>query len=246
MTPSAESMSPEIAAYIGRDNGTKTLSTNIDADLTLENLGVEIGDWNPLEGGTFTYNVPDSRDAVTENSQARKWWKYIEFRIVVSETAESEEEQNASEGDIQYHTNILYSAYLRNADGALEQVSFSSPYSISSPPPETNFPPPDGIGNTDLYDTFDDIPNFARRASAYVEGGPERVVEEWIIADRDFLDNFATQPGDLYYGIDIPADSINLASGQIVGNPTQQNGVLEAAEAGVLNVVVIFAEGAGM
>ena len=68
-----------------------------------------------------------------------------------------------------------------------------------------NFPPPDGIGNTDLYDTFDDIPNFARRASAYVEGVPERVVEEWIIADRDFLDNFATQPGDLYYGIDIPA-----------------------------------------
>ena len=246
IVPGIESMPPDIAAYIGRDNGTKTLSTNIDSDLTLENLGVEIGDWNPLEGGTFTYNVPDSRDAVTENSQARKWWKYIEFRIVVSETAESEEEQNASEGDIQYHTNILYSAYLRNADGALEQVSFSSPYSISSPPPETNFPPPDGIGNTDLYDTFDDIPNFARRASAYVEGGPERVVEEWIIADRDFLDNFATQPGDLYYGIDIPADSINLASGQIVGNPTQQNGVLEAAEAGVLNVVVIFAEGAGM
>ena len=76
---------------------------------------------------------------------------------------------------------------MRNADGALEQVSFSSPYSISSPPPETNFPPPDGIGNTDLYDTFDDIPNFARRASAYVEGGSERVVEEWIIADREFL-----------------------------------------------------------
>ena len=244
MTPSAESTPPEIAAYIGRDNGTKTLSTNIDADLTLENLGVELGNWSPNGGGTLTYNVPDSRDAVTENTEARKWWKYIEFRIVVSETGESEEQ--STEGDIQYHTNILYSAYFRNEDNALEQVSFSSPYSISSPPPETNFPPPDGIGNKDLYDTFDDIPNFARRATAYVEGGPERIVEEWIIADRAFLDTFATNPGDLYYGIDIPASSINLASGQIVGNPTQQNGVLEAAEAGVLNVVVIFTEGAGM
>ena len=94
-----------------------------------------------LEGGTFTYNVPDSRDAVTENTGARKWWKYIEFRIVVSETAESEEEQKCSEGDIQYHTNILYSELFRNADGSLEQVSLSDPYSISSPPPETNFPP---------------------------------------------------------------------------------------------------------
>ena len=246
IVPGIESMPPDITAYIGRDNGTKTLSTNIDSDLTLENLGVEIGDWNPLEGGTFTYNVPDSRDAVTENSQARKWWKYIEFRIVVSETAESEEEQNASEGDIQYHTNILYSAYFRNQDGSLEQVSFSSPYSISSPPPETNFPPPDGIGDMNLYDTFDDIPNFSRRVSAYVEGGPERIVEEWIIADRAFLDTFATNPGDLYYGIDIPASSVNLASGGIVGNSTQQTGVLEASEAGLLNVVVIFAEGAGM
>ena len=113
----------------------------------------------------------------------------------------------------------------------MEQVSFSSPYSISSPPPETNFPPPDGIGDMNLYDTFDDIPNFARRVSAYVEGGPERIVEEWIIADRDLLDNFATQPGDLYYGIDIRGhSSINLASGQIVGNPTQQTGVLEAVK----------------
>jgi len=244
MTPSAESMPPEVEVYIGRDNGTKTVSTNIDADLTLENLGVELGDWSPNGGGTLTYNVPDSRDAVTENTGARKWWKYIEFRIIVSETGESEEQ--STEGDIQYHTNILYSAYFRNQDGALEQVSFSSPYSISSPPPETNFPPPDGIGNKDLYDTFDDIPNFARRATAYVEGGPERIVEEWIIADRAFLDTFATGPNDLYYGIDIPASSVNLASGQIVGNPTQQNGVLEASEAGVLNVVVIFAEGAGM
>ena len=162
IVPGIELMPPDIAAYIGRDNGTKTLSTNIDSDLTLENLGVEIGDWNPLEGGTFTYNVPDSRDVVTENSQARKWWKYIEFRIVVSETAESEEEQESTEGDIQYHTNILYSAYFRNVDGSLEQVSFSSPYSISSPPPETNFPPPDGIGDMNLYDTFDDIPNFGK------------------------------------------------------------------------------------
>ena len=64
-------MSPDIAAYIGRDNGTKTLSTNIDSDLTLENLGVELGDWNSNGGGTFTYNVFDSRDAVTENTSKK-------------------------------------------------------------------------------------------------------------------------------------------------------------------------------
>ena len=74
ITPTMASMPPQIVAYIGRDNGTKTLSTNIDADLTLENLGVEIGEWNS-NGGTFTYTLPDSRDAVTENTVARKWWK---------------------------------------------------------------------------------------------------------------------------------------------------------------------------
>ena len=106
ITPTMGSMPPDIAAYIGRDNGTKTLSTNIDADLTLENLGVEIGDWNPLEGGTFTHNVPDSRDAVTENTGARKWWKYIEFRIVVSETAEGEQSESGEAVDPAFYVGL--------------------------------------------------------------------------------------------------------------------------------------------
>ena len=106
ITPTMASMPPEIAAYIGRDNGTKTLSTNIDADLTLENLGVEIGEWNSNGGGTFTYTVPDSRDAVTENTGARKWWKYIEFRVVVSETAEGEQSESGEAVDPSFYVGL--------------------------------------------------------------------------------------------------------------------------------------------
>ena len=247
IVPGMESMPPDITAYVAEDDGTNTLSTNIDSDLTLENLGVEIGDWSSNDGGTFTYNVPDSRDAVTENSEVRKWWKYIEFRIVVSETAESEEaEQTDSEGDIQYYTNIVYSAYLRNPDGSLEQVTIDNDvYKISSPPPEDNFPPPDGIGDMNLYDSFDQIPNFGRRTTAYAEGGSYRVVEEWIIATRSFLNESATEFNDPYYGIDIPPNSVNLADGSIVGNSFQNSALLAAAEPGILNVVVIFTAGGG-
>ena len=56
--------------------------------------------------------------------------------------------------------------------------------------------------------------------------------------DRSFLDTFATIR--VIYTMElIYLSSINLASGQIVENPTQQSGILPL----LLNVVVIFATG---
>ena len=108
MTPSQASAPPEISAFVARANGTLTNSTNIHPTLDLERLGVSIGDWNENGGGIFTYTVPESREAtyMAGDDEISLYWKYIEFRIVVSETAEGEQSESDEAMDPQFYVGL--------------------------------------------------------------------------------------------------------------------------------------------
>ena len=108
ITPTMASMPPQIAAYVARANGALTLSTNIHPTLDLERLGVSIGDWNENGGGNFTYTIPESREAtyMAGDDEISLYWKYIEFRIVVSETAEGEQSESGEAIDPEFYVGL--------------------------------------------------------------------------------------------------------------------------------------------
>ena len=110
MTPSEESMPPEIDVFLAQENGDLTLSSNLYTGLTKSTLGVEWNpdDWSPNGGGSLSYTVPESRDAfLTINGvNVPLYWKYIEFRIQTLQTAEGEQSENNEPVDPSFYVGL--------------------------------------------------------------------------------------------------------------------------------------------
>ena len=110
MTPSQPSMPPQISAFVAQANGNLTNSTNIHPTLDLERLGVEWNpdDWSANGGGTFKYTAPESRDAtyMAGDDEISLFWKYIEFRIVVQETADGEQSESGEAVDPSFYVGL--------------------------------------------------------------------------------------------------------------------------------------------
>ena len=110
MTPSQESMPPEINAYVAI-GGNLVLSTDFHPTLTLDNLGVtwEPDSWSPQGGGTLQYTIPSSRDAtyVTDDgTSVSRYFKYVEFRIQILETATGEQSENDESVDPSFYIGL--------------------------------------------------------------------------------------------------------------------------------------------
>ena len=108
MTPSQASLPPEIDVFLAQENGDLTLSTNIFPGLTKEALGVEWNpdDWSPNGGGSFSYTLPESRDATLGELNLPLFYKYIEFRIQTLQTAEGEQSENNELVDPNFYVGL--------------------------------------------------------------------------------------------------------------------------------------------
>ena len=65
-------------------------------------------DWSANGGGTFKYTAPESRDAtyMAGDDEISLFWKYIEFRIVVQETADGEQSESGEAVDPSFYVGL--------------------------------------------------------------------------------------------------------------------------------------------
>ena len=199
MTPSIASMPPQIEAYVAQANGDLTNSTNIHPTLNLERLGVSIGDWNENGGGNFTYTVPESRDAtyMAGDNEISLFWKYIEFRIVVSETAEGEQSESGELVDPNFYVGLNIFAgsstkvYLEESN---ELISSGGLYNLFNIEEMVD-------ANGIMYQEFSQIPiadrTVALRVRRQLIGGGEEGYEPGEEPIASFLADPGQDPDDM-------------------------------------------------
>ena len=177
-----------------------------------------VNDFTPLNNRTYWgYRFPIS--TLNESTQATL---NVEVTDVGSEGSGNESQL---EDDSNYFTVIEYNAYVENENGGLDSVSLNNPFINLSFSSGDNSTPPSGVGDTDLYDNFSQVPNVARTFSAFATGGESvdditYTFERWIIPDEG-----------------------STAGGSIIGNDFNATGNFRATSEGILVVGLVFAEG---
>ena len=199
MTPSQASMPPQISAFVAQENGDLTNSTNIHPTLDLERLGVSIGDWNENGGGNFTYTVPESRDAtyMAGDNEISLFWKYIEFRIVVQETAEGEQSESGELVDPNFYVGLnIFAGSGTNVynDENGDLISSGGLVNLFN---KEEMVDENGI----IYQEFSDIPladrTIALRVTRQLIGGGEEGYESGEEPTASFLADPGQNPDDM-------------------------------------------------
>ena len=177
-----------------------------------------VNDFTPLNNRIYWgYKFPIS--TLNESAQAT-------LNVEVTDPgSEGSGNESQLEDDSNYFTVIEYNAYVENENGGLDSVSLNNPFINLSFSSGDNSTPPSGVGDTDLYDNFSQVPNVERAFSAFATGGESTdgttyTFERWII----------------------PSEG-STAGGSIIGNDFNATGNFRATSEGTLVVGLVFAEG---